>query len=97
MPNEEFSYANLTQRLLRNRDPRVTNVNETYLAMLGLEGMIGPPGFIYLGRQGDPPMNFTQEGKLFHEYKLKFHVSLPENDRIQFAAGWNIVKDILIM
>jgi hypothetical protein len=38
----------------------------------------------------------TTEGKLLKAFGLKFHVSLPENNKEKFSAGWDIVKNILI-
>src|SRR5688572_21349085 len=36
------------------------------------------------------------EGEIFKDYGLKFHISLPENNKEMYAKGWQIVRDSLI-
>lgn len=38
----------------------------------------------------------SEEGMIFFAYGLKFHISLPEDNKEQFNTGWRIISKILI-
>lgn len=98
MPHEELSYINLNQKLLReNVDEISYNIdNHEYIANRGKGGMLGSPTFLFITDISDDKASPSADGKELKRGKLKFHVSLPEQNRVHFAQGWDIVKDILI-
>jgi hypothetical protein len=96
MPNSIFSYENLNKTLIRERQKMIQDDETCYCAKLG-DGIIAPKGFIILAYTGEPSSTAkTAEGSIAQKYRLKFHISLPEWDRTNYAKGWDIVKDILI-
>lgn len=90
MPKENFSYENL------NALGVVRDETLKYLGGLGGKGKFVEKGFAFMWALEPTSKEKTQQGEIFEKYGLKFHISLPENDRKKYAEGWNRIKDILI-
>lgn len=92
MPNGIFSYENLNQHFITNNGGPI--VEPVYVAGKG-NGKFIEKGFLFL-RKVEISKNVSQEGRIFSDLDLKFHISIPEDNRHQYADAWNIIKDILI-
>lgn len=101
MPKEDFSYKNLNGKLLpfiESSEDEVEQIKDRelgYIAARG-DGEVIKRAFIYMKKIGANSADVTLEGEVFKEYKLQFHISLPESDRVKYAQAWDIAKDILI-
>lgn len=83
--NSLFSYQSLTNSF--NSELNKLPQDDTYIAY--------GHGVFYILSREPIPGGETQEGNVFEEYGLKFHISLPENESLRGLA-WDLVKDILI-
>lgn len=103
MPYEAFDFEPLNRRLLDEEQEEI--IADGYFAMRGIgDGELGASeDFIVVGADRPISSERCTAGRSFQRHQLKFHVSLPEDDgpespgtRVQYATGWNIVKNILI-
>lgn len=96
---DEFSYSNLNQKLVESEEePKklkfVKSRDKRYVASI----MPREPNFIgisYYDVDADE-LEPCEEGKFIEANKLKFHISLPENNSNMFEKGWAITKNILM-
>lgn len=89
--DDPFSYKRLNHALKTGADVVYTE-DGLYCAVLTEDGE-----FIFIKssqRIGFHP--FKGRERIHIDYGLKFHIALPEWDRLQFEHGWEIVKNILI-
>ncbi len=95
MPNPLFSYKNINQKLITDKEEYIRDLETGYKAELGDNRMVGSSEFIFLGCMDDIG-DETKEGNIANMHGLKIHISLPEWDRDKYAQGWDIIKDIII-
>jgi hypothetical protein len=86
----EFSYEALIERF-GPAGKKAILVTGGYGAFI----LPGNRSFIGFQRGDDPEGQPSQEGHIFKEYGLKFHISLPEFNLEMYKKGWNIVRNTL--
>jgi hypothetical protein len=84
-----LSYESLNLKLIRESSPQKEVQHNGYYARDNKKGFIE----LMAERDMSEP---CEEGIIFGKCDLKFHISLPENDRELYAQGWDIAKDVLI-
>lgn len=91
---DELSYASLNNffdNAKLKKTPAVKYVGECGITSIRRDSFIA---FAYVGEKELPG---TEEGRLFQDIGLKFHISLPEcrDAELDFNRGWVVVRDIL--
>lgn len=101
--NPEFYYENINrpENHPQGRDYYVDSEHGRYRTL----HMSAKPRFIYLTMTNEGVKEYNKPYEQGGDYTIgqemggcgwKFHVSIDDNDKNNIAAGWNIVKDILV-